>query len=180
MLVAVLGCSGGTDVVDGGGDGSLDARADAAADADAATDSAMSDAAELPCDPAGGDACPAGLDCLCCAIGKGTGCFCTTACATAADCADPRPTCDHDTPGSDAGVCTSSDLVCQIGICASADTRIATPEGERRITAIAVGDIVYGMRDGQLAPVPVLRVSRTHVCNHSVVRVTLRAGAFSR
>jgi hypothetical protein len=67
-------------------------------------------------------------------------------------------------------------LGCSCGICAAETTLIATPQGERRITDIAVGDVVYGLRDAQLTTVRVVRVSRRAVFHHSVVRVTLQSG----
>jgi hypothetical protein len=61
-------------------------------------------------------------------------------------------------------------------VCAAADTPIATPDGERAISTLAPGDLVYGARDGQLVPVPVLRVSSTPVSGHTLVRLTLASG----
>lgn len=63
------------------------------------------------------------------------------------------------------------------GPCVSPDTPIATPEGERPIAELRPGDLVYGARDGALDLVPVLRVSRTPVTNHHVVRLRTRGGA---
>jgi hypothetical protein len=63
------------------------------------------------------------------------------------------------------------------GPCVSPDTPIATPEGERPIAELRPGDLVYGLRRGALDVVPVLRVSRTPVTNHHVVRVRTRGGA---
>jgi hypothetical protein len=63
------------------------------------------------------------------------------------------------------------------GPCVSPDTPIATPEGERPIAELRPGDLVYGARDGALDIVPVLRVSRTPVTNHHVIRLRTRGGA---
>jgi hypothetical protein len=63
------------------------------------------------------------------------------------------------------------------GPCVSPETPIATPDGERPIAELRPGDLVYGARGGALDVVPVLRVSRTPVTRHHVVRVRTRGGA---
>ncbi len=62
-------------------------------------------------------------------------------------------------------------------ICAAPDTPIATPAGERAIAALRPGDLVYSVDRGDIAVVPVLRVGRTPVSGHRVVRVELDSGA---
>jgi hypothetical protein len=62
------------------------------------------------------------------------------------------------------------------GVCASPDTPIATPDGERAIAELAVGDLVYSMHEGRLAAVPLVQVSRRAVHDHAVVEVTLASG----
>lgn len=62
-------------------------------------------------------------------------------------------------------------------VCASPDTLIATPDGERAIAALKVGDLVYSVDRGAMTVVPILRVNRTPVSHHAVVRVALRSGA---
>lgn len=61
-------------------------------------------------------------------------------------------------------------------VCASPDTPIATPEGNRPIASLKVGDLVYSVDHGEIAVVPILRTNRTPVSGHSVVRVTLATG----
>jgi hypothetical protein len=61
--------------------------------------------------------------------------------------------------------------------CASPDTRIATPDGERRIDELAPGDLVYSADRGALRAVPILRVTRTAVWNHHVVELRMADGA---
>ncbi|MCZ7687063.1 MAG: Hint domain-containing protein [Sandaracinaceae bacterium] len=61
-------------------------------------------------------------------------------------------------------------------VCASPDTPIATPEGERAIAELAAGDLVYSVHEGALVAVPIERVSRTPVGDHAVVRVALASG----
>jgi hypothetical protein len=62
-------------------------------------------------------------------------------------------------------------------VCASPETRIATPTGERRIADLSPGDLVYSADDRSLRPVPILRVSKTAVINHQVVEVRTIDGA---
>jgi hypothetical protein len=61
--------------------------------------------------------------------------------------------------------------------CASPDTKIATPSGERRIAELEVGDLVYSVEDGVVKVVPIVQTHRTPVSGHRVVRVTLASGA---
>jgi hypothetical protein len=62
-------------------------------------------------------------------------------------------------------------------MCASPDTRIATPSGEREIASLRPGDLVYSVEDEAIVIVPLLETSRTPVTNHEVVRVTLASGS---
>jgi hypothetical protein len=75
--------------------------------------------------------------------------------------------------GSD-GFCSSE---C---VCASPDTPIATPRGERPIASLSVGDLVLSIDRGNLAVVPIRAVRRNPVEHHSVVEVVLRDGAILR
>jgi hypothetical protein len=61
-------------------------------------------------------------------------------------------------------------------VCASPDTPIATPFGERPIAELRVGDLVYSVDDGAIVPVPLVSVGRTPVAHHHVVRVVFRDG----
>src|SRR5271170_849205 len=69
---------------------------------------------------------------------------------------------------------------CPVGctgcVCASPDTPIATPRGDRPIADLAVGDLVYTVDHDAIVAVPVLRVNRAPVHDHHVVRVTLASG----
>jgi hypothetical protein len=94
------------------------------------------------------------------------------------------PVDEHCPPGG----CSHLDVSCVEGtwkwsypasgcpVCASPDTPIATPGGERPIASIAVGDLVYSVVDEAIVPVPVLRVGHTRVLGHHVVRVKLSSG----
>ncbi len=59
------------------------------------------------------------------------------------------------------------------GVCAHPDTPITTPDGDRPIGELAVGDSVYSMNGGRLQVVPIARTSKIRVFDHAVVRVKL-------
>jgi hypothetical protein len=61
-------------------------------------------------------------------------------------------------------------------VCASPDTPIATPEGDRSIADLNVGDLVYSVDGDAIRSVPILRVGRTPVLDHRIVRVRLAGG----
>lgn len=67
-------------------------------------------------------------------------------------------------------------IMCPAAICASPDTPIATPDGERAIAELRAGDLVYSVHEGAVVAVPLARVGRTAVTNHHVVRVELANG----
>jgi hypothetical protein len=61
-------------------------------------------------------------------------------------------------------------------ICASPDTPIATPDGNKPIASLEAGDLVYSVDRGQVTLVPIIRTNRTPVRGHSVVRVVVEGG----
>jgi len=61
-------------------------------------------------------------------------------------------------------------------VCASPDTPIATPDGDRRIADLQAGDLVYTVEGNAIVAVPILRTNRTPVANHHVIRVKLADG----
>lgn len=61
--------------------------------------------------------------------------------------------------------------------CASPDTPIATPSGEKAIASLRVGDLVYSVDDGAIKVVSILRIHRTPVSQHRVQRVRFENGA---
>jgi hypothetical protein len=61
-------------------------------------------------------------------------------------------------------------------LCAHPDTPIATPEGERPIASLRVGDVVLSLDHGQVRAVPILRVNRSPAPNHHVVSAILASG----
>jgi hypothetical protein len=62
-------------------------------------------------------------------------------------------------------------------ICASPDTPIATPSGDRPISSLRVGDLVYSVDGYAVKAVPLAVVHRTAVDDHHVVQVKLETGA---
>ncbi|MBK7828690.1 hypothetical protein [Nannocystis sp.] len=61
--------------------------------------------------------------------------------------------------------------------CAAPDTPIATPDGERAIADLRVGDLVYSVDGEQTVAVPIAAIRRTPVVDHQVVRVVLADGS---
>lgn len=76
------------------------------------------------------------------------------------------------------GQCRSPDGVCSPCKCASPDTPIATPHGERKIAELRVGDLVYSVDGEGIRAVPIVRVNRTLVVGHHVLHVTFENGRF--
>jgi hypothetical protein len=62
-------------------------------------------------------------------------------------------------------------------ICASPTTRIATPDGDRAIADLAVGDLVYSVDNGAVVVVPIKKTGSTRVSGHRVLRVRTAGGA---
>ena len=111
------------------------------------------------------------------------------ACATpAAGCPSQLPQAGSscDSPGASCGPSCELEIVCEGGIwkwrqgscpiCASPDTPIATPAGERSISELRAGDLVYSVDHDAIVAVPLARVASTPVANHEVLRVTLAGG----
>jgi hypothetical protein len=101
-------------------------------------------------------------------------------------CSFEGKTCDYTFYGhcagqGDARLCENGVWVSAQGkscpVCAAPDTPIATPDGERPIASLRAGDLVYSVEHDAIVAVPLLRVSRTPVSGHRVVRVVLRRGA---
>jgi hypothetical protein len=75
------------------------------------------------------------------------------------------------------GRCRNANGTCSACRCASPDTLIATPDGERPIATLRVGDLVYSLDGEQIRAVPLLRVNRVRAVNHHVLRVRFTSGA---
>jgi hypothetical protein len=79
------------------------------------------------------------------------------------------------TKPSDQGTCPQG--CAPLCACAAPDTLIATATGQRPIAELRVGDRVLSVHRGRLSAVPLLRVQRTPVDNHHVVRLRMDNGA---
>jgi hypothetical protein len=113
-----------------------------------------------------------------------TSCSGGTVCCGEQCCTEGQICCDPQGPIDTSPVCTTpSDTgTCPMGcsplcICASPDTPIATPEGNRPIASLRVGDLVYSVDRNAVTAVPLLRTNRTAVSGHHVVRVALANGS---
>jgi len=116
--------------------------------------------------PCQGMTCAAGTTCcefecckagqLCCEVSNGTvGITCTT-------------------PTSQ-GTCPAGCAQC---VCTAPNTPIATPSGERAISELKVGDLVYSVHRGQLKVVPIILINRVPVTgSHHMVEVRLSTGS---
>ena len=62
-------------------------------------------------------------------------------------------------------------------MCASPDTAIATPRGERAIATLAVGDLVYTVDQGAIVAEPIVLVHQQPATHHHVVRVRFSDGS---
>jgi hypothetical protein len=116
-----------------------------------------------PCDQ--GNTCDGTTNCCgaeCCALGE-------ICCVVPVGPVGP-PTC---TMPNENGTCEPG---CPECVCASADTPIATPAGERPIAELAVGDLVYSVDQREVRAVRIARVNRVRVDAHRVVRLTLASG----
>ncbi len=138
-----------------------------------------------------------GTVCSCSACQGGTQYpFCRTinppawACVAATDgCPNPLPQAGSacTDPSLQCGTSCELPIRCESGawqygqamcpICASPDTPIATPSGDRPIAELRVGDLVYSVDRGAIVPVPIARIGSTPVAHHEVLQITLSDGA---
>jgi hypothetical protein len=63
------------------------------------------------------------------------------------------------------------------GVCASPVTPIGTPDGDRAIASLKVGDLVYSVDRDELRAVPIREIRRMAVIHHHVMQVRLSNGA---
>jgi len=68
-----------------------------------------------------------------------------------------------------------NDFSC-LRVCASPDTPIATPTGERPIAELRAGDLVYSVDHDAIVAVPIAGARRVHVENHAVLKIVLESG----
>jgi len=65
---------------------------------------------------------------------------------------------------------------CPFCVCAAPETPIATPSGEVPIAELRLGDLVYSLEDSGVVVVPLVRVNRTAVRDHTVLAIGLGDG----
>jgi hypothetical protein len=98
-------------------------------------------------------------------------------CSTGKICCDPQGPLDSGprcTTPSETGTCPQG--CAPLCVCASPDTPVSTPFGERAIATLRVGDLVYSLDRNSLRAVPIARVRKMEVSQHHVVRVKLASG----
>jgi hypothetical protein len=78
------------------------------------------------------------------------------------------------------GLCRNPGGFCDLCRCASPDTPVATPAGERPIAELRPGDLVYSQTGSAIVAVPILLTHREPVEQHEVVEVTLDTGRVLR
>jgi hypothetical protein len=74
-------------------------------------------------------------------------------------------------------LCRGEDGACAYCKCTSPDTLIATPDGNREIRDLRVGDLVYSVHEQSIRLVPIKRINRVPAVNHHVLRVEFESGA---
>jgi len=137
---------------------------------------------------------PPGPPCAACPTGQPLGSLvlsCRSALTLGAPCPSIVPNvgaaCDSPGMACPPSACQDTIAVCTNGVwqwnqsnlcpvCASPDTPIATPFGERAIAELRAGDLVYSVDDGAIVPVPIVSVGKTPVTHHHVVHLVFRDG----
>ena len=113
---------------------------------------------------------------------QGVTCTGTTTCCESECCTAGQLCCNVNagasrtacTPATDKGTCP---VGCALCVCTAPNTPIATPSGERAISELNVGDLVYSVHHGQLIAVPIILTNRVPVTGlHHMVEVRLSSG----
>ena len=113
---------------------------------------------------------------------QGVTCTGTTTCCETACCNEGELCCNVNAgasrtacfPATDKGTCP---LGCAQCVCTASDTPIATPSGDRAISELKVGDLVYSVHHGKLVMVPVILTNRVLVTGtHHMVELRLSNG----
>jgi hypothetical protein len=114
---------------------------------------------------------------------QGATCAAGTTCCEAECCTAGQLCCDVNagasriacTAATAKGTCPTGCAQCK---CTAPSTPIATPSGERAISELKVGDLVYSVHHGQLKAVPILLTNRVSVTgSHHMVEVRLSTGS---
>jgi len=85
--------------------------------------------------------------------------------------------CEAPTGPTGNGCCECTGDVCtRFCRCLAADTPIATPSGDRPVSELTAGDLVYSVNASGVVLVPILRTNASPVMDHVVVRVRLASG----
>lgn len=113
---------------------------------------------------------------------NGVPCAVELFCCGSSCCQPGQLCCDIPGPVEQGPVCTAPNengtcpQGCASCVCASPDSPIATPTGERAIRDLEAGDLVYSVHQGQVVAVPILEAVHVAAPNHVVVEVTLASG----
>ncbi len=112
---------------------------------------------------------------------QGTTCGAGSTCCGTACCSAGQLCCTVTLGPSMLGCFDPVDGTCPTGcagcVCAAPSTPIATPQGERPIAELRVGDWVYSVDHGQIRPVPIKRINRQSVSpSHTMVSLRLASG----
>ena len=112
----------------------------------------------------------------CTSTSCGAGSCCDTQCCSAGQLCCVVPGGPLGPPRCVAPVNDSCPPGCPNCPCASPDTPIATPSGERPISLLRPGDLVYSIDDEAVTAVPIKSVNVNPVVGHHVLRLVLASG----
>lgn len=141
--------------------GCTEPAGDTACDASGACE--VGAAACEPCDAFDPDSCDGGR--VCCGVMR-----CGPVGTSMGVCEEPDPS----TGGCRPCPCASEPFGCPI--CNAPDTPIMTPDGERAVSELREGDLVFSQHQGAVVAVPVLATRSVRVFDHAVVRLALDTG----
>lgn len=113
---------------------------------------------------------------------QGVTCTGTATCCET-ECCKPGELCCNVNAGASRTACMAATdkgtcpLGCGQCVCTAPNTPIATPSGERAISELKVGDLIYSVHHGKLVAVPIILTNRVPVTGlHHMVEVRLATG----
>lgn len=110
--------------------------------------------------------------------GDSAACCGTQCCSAGQLCCDPQGPIEIGARCADPSETGTCPMGCApLCKCTSPDTPVATPNGDRAMASLKVGDLVYSVDEGAIRAVPIVRINRISVSHHEVVRVKLASGA---